>query len=318
MAAWEIGNMPRVLAGVLPVIQTPLAADGRIDEAALRRLVNWLFACGADGCGTGMVSEIARLTRDERVSLVESLVRHTAGRGAVFAAVTAESTVQALDYAQAAERAGCDALMAAPPLTSRTNDAGMLAHFRALLDGTTLPLVVQDASGYVGQPIPFSVCVTLLDKYGRERVLFKPEAAPLGTNLSRLRDATSGQAKIFEGSGGIQLLDSYRRGITGTMPGLDLLDAVVALWQALTAGNYEAAYRVQLPIGALISLEMQAGLDGFLAVEKYLLKRRGLLDRELRRGPYAWELDPETRDEVDRLFKLVEQSLPNGLCPAPR
>ena len=310
--------MPRILSGVLPVIQTPFTTDDCIDGAGLARLVDWVFACGAAGCGTGMVSEISRLTRDERVSLIEQLVRLTAGRGAVFAAVTAESTAQALDFARAAELAGCDAVMVAPPLSSRVSERGMLTHFRTLIEAISLPVVVQDASGYVGQPIPLSVSVELLERYGRERVLFKPEAAPLGTNLSLLRDATAGQAKIFEGSGGIHLVDSYRRGIVGTMPGLDLLDAVAALWRALEQGDYVTAYRLQLPICAMISLEMQGGLDGFLAVEKYLLMKRGVMTNELRRSPYGWELDTETRAEVDRLLELVDQSLRDGNRALPR
>jgi len=304
--------MPRVLSGLLPVMQTPFTVDDRIDAAGLARLVDWVFACGASGCGTGMVSEIARLTRDERVSLVDQLVQLTADRGTVFAAVTAESTAQSLDFARAAERAGCDAIMAAPPLSSRASERGLLTHYRTLIEATALPLIVQDASGYVGQPIPLSVSVELLERYGRERVLFKPEAAPLGTNLSLLRDVTAGQAKIFEGSGGIHLVDSHRRGIAGTMPGLDLLDAVAALWRALERGDHAAAYRLQLPICAMIALQMQAGLDGFLAVEKYLLMRRGLMTNELRRSPYGWELDPETRAEVDRLLQIVEQSMLDG------
>ena len=90
---------------------------------------------------------------------------------------------------------------------------------------------MQDASGYVGQAIPPGVYGELLNRYGEEKILFKPEASPVGPNLSALRDATGGRAKIFEGSGGIFLIDSYRRGIAGTMPGADLLDGVVAVWR---------------------------------------------------------------------------------------
>ena len=68
-------------------------------------------------------------------------------------------------------------------------------------------------------------------------MLFKPEAVPIGQNLSALRDATVGQAKIFEGSGGISLVDSYRRGIVGTMPGAEIIDAQIALWEALAKGD---------------------------------------------------------------------------------
>ena len=115
-----------------------------------------------------------------------------------------------------------------------------------------------------------------------------------------LRDATNGQAAVFEGSGGIALVDSFRRGIVGTMPGADLIDTLVALWRALQAGDDRRAYELSLPLSALVAL--QTGLDGFLAVEKYLLHKQGIFPNTLIRGPVAFRLDEETRREVDRLF----------------
>ena len=54
---------------------------------------------------------------------------------------------------------------------------------------------------------------------------------------------------------------------------------------------------------------MQAGLDGFLAIEKYVLHRRGLFATDRRRHPYSWDLDQETLAEVDRLMEQLEQVL---------
>lgn len=168
---------------------------------------------------------------------------------------------------------------------------------------------MQDASGYVGQSIPIGVCVQLLERYGPEKILFKPEAAPNGPTLSALRDATGGRAIMFEGSGGIFLIDSFRRGIAGTMPGMDLLDGVVAVWRALKRGDEATAYRIYFPICAIVALQLQAGLDGFLAIEKYLMHKRGLFPSPRRRRPYGWELDVETAAEVDRLFAVMQSAL---------
>jgi 4-hydroxy-tetrahydrodipicolinate synthase len=178
-----------------------------------------------------------------------------------------------------------------------------------LAEGVDLPVIVQDASSYVGRPIPQDVCVELLERFGPERILFKPEANPLGPNLSALRDAAGGRARIFEGSGGIALVDSYRRGIVGTMPGMEFLPGIVALWRALQRNDEAAIYRLYLPICALVSLQLQAGLDGFLAIEKYVLQRRGLFATDRRRRPYTWELDTETRWELDRLLEQLEAAL---------
>mgnify|MGYP002642005332 CR=1 FL=1 len=293
---------PRPLAGVLPIVHVPFDEADRIDEADLRREIDWIFSIGADGLGTGMVSEVTRLSTDERQHLAARLVEFTAGRGSVFMSVGAESGSVARAHAVAAEKAGCDAVMAVPPMTIRLPPAAVVDYFRGIAESVSLPLVIQDASGYVGQPIPNSACVELLDRYGPDKILFKPEAAPLGPNLSRLRDASGGRATIFEGSGGILLVDAYRRGIAGTMPGVDLLDGVVAVWTALEADDDEAAYAIALPLSAIVALQMQAGLDGFLAIEKYLLVKRGLFKSDRRREPVGWSLDDETAREVDRLF----------------
>ena len=63
---------------------------------------------------------------------------------------------------------------------------------------------------------------------------------------------------------------------------------------------------------------MQAGLDGFLAIEKYVLKKRGLFETDRRRKPYSWELDEETRLELERLLVRLDEALASVRGPAPR
>jgi 4-hydroxy-tetrahydrodipicolinate synthase len=294
------------LHGVLPIVQTPFLDSGAIDFATLQREIDWAFAQGIDGLGTGMVSEILRLTTAERHELSERLVEFAAGRGSVFMAVTADDAAQALGFARIAEQVGCQAVMAAPPPAGRLNSTELFAFYRTLADGVTLPVIVQDASGYLGQAIPLAVFLELLDQYGPEKILFKPEAPPIGTNLSALRDSSGGKARIYEGSGGILLIDSFRRGIAGTMPGMEVVDGIVAIWQALSRGDDALAYRLYYPICAMIALQLQAGLDGFLAIEKHLLVGRGLFPTAHRRPPIAWQLDRETAAEIDRLFEQLQ------------
>lgn len=301
--------MAKAIQGVLPIAHTPFDDRDQIDYASLKRQIDWAFAQGAQGYCTGMVSELLRLTSSERIELTHKLVEFNAGRGVVVASVGAESMPQALVYAREAESAGADAVMAIPPISTGLPDSELLYYYGTLAEAISMPVIVQDASAYVGRPIPLDLQIELLKRYGEEKILFKPEASPIGPNLSRLRDATGGRARVYEGSGGILLVDSFRRGITGTMPGMEFLDAIVALWNALKVGDEERVYRIYFPICALVALQMQAGLDGFLAVEKYLLVRRGLFTSDRRRRPNSWSLDEETRQEVDRLFDRLQRAL---------
>lgn len=299
------------LAGVLPVFQTPYHDDFAVDFDTLGRELDWLLSRGADGVVMGMVSETLRLTDVERHAVAEFACARAAARGvASVVSVGAESSVAAAAHAAHAVGCGATAVMAIPPISVAVGEGELSGYYDAIFRAAApLPVVVQDASGYVGRPMSLGFQAALLDRYGPGRALFKPEAAPIGPRLSALRDAAAGRAAIFEGSGGVALVDSYRRGIVGTMPGADLIDAVVALWRALRAGNDQAVYRLSLPLSALVTL--QGNLDSFLAIEKHLLVRQGVFRNELVRGPRAYVLDGETRREADRLFDLLTEALRN-------
>jgi 2-keto-3-deoxy-L-arabinonate dehydratase len=303
-----ITNKP--LAGVLPVFQTPYLEDESIDFDTLRREVEWLYECGANGVVMAMVSEVLRLSTAERMQLAEQACKFGSSRGVVVISVGAESTKCAEEYTRHATETGADALMAIPPVTIAIGESELLKYYERILRATNLPVIVQDASGYVGRAMSIEMQAKLLLEWGPKRVLFKPEAIPIGPRLSQLRDATQGEAKIFEGTGGIALLDSFRRGIVGTMPGADLIRGIVALWQALNAQDEQRAYELSSVISSLVA--MQNSLDAFLAIEKYLLVKQGVFKNTIVRGPVGYTLDEETRSEVDRLFDRIIKLVSKG------
>lgn len=297
--------MAAQIAGVLPIVHTPFTDDDQVDVDSLHCELEWALERPIGGFGTGMVSELLRLSDEERNLLHREIGAVDRGDRAFVAGVGAESTGQGCAFAVAAATYGCDAVMAIPPVTATTSYERLKDYFSTIAGCIDVPVIIQDASGYVGQEIPMRLNVELMDLFGEEKIMFKPEASPLGPKLSELRDATAGRARIFEGSGGISMIDSFRRGIKGTMPGMEFLDAVIAVWSALVEGDDERAYRAYFPLCALVSLQLQGGLEGFLSVEKYVLHRRGLFATDRRRQPYSRELDDETRAEIDRLMLLA-------------
>jgi len=298
------GRKPR-LHGVYPVFNTLFDENEALDLDGLERELNWLAEQGVDGIVMGMVSEILRLSPSERtdVARVVCSVARVHDLDSVIS-VGAESTFLAVRLARSAEELGASALMAIPPIAVDLAEPEITAYFTEILDATSIPLVVQDASGYVGKPFSIELQAGLLERYG-DRVLFKPEAAPIGPRLTALRDASSGRARVFEGTGGISLIDSYRRGIVGTMPGTDLSWALVALWRMLESGDFAGAYEIAGPLVSLINI--QSSLDSFVVVQKHLLHRQGVIDRTVSRRPLSMKLDAETLAEVDRLFDQLAE-----------
>jgi 4-hydroxy-tetrahydrodipicolinate synthase len=300
MSATQSSLSKHPLRGVLPVFQTPWLEDETLDLETLEREIAWLYDCGANGIVMAMVSETLRLDTEEREQLAVAACRFGKQRGVVVISVGAESSKVAERFARHAETVGADAVMAIPPVSIGIGESELLTYYTRIIEAIRIPVIVQDASGYVGKPMPIAMQARLLDEFGPERVQYKPEASPIGPKLSELRDATKGRARVFEGTGGIALVDSFKRGVVGTMPGADLIRGLVPLWQALEAGDAEKADRIHGPLSALIS--MQTSLDGFLAVEKHLLKRQGIFINTLVRGPVGFKLDAETTREVERQF----------------
>lgn len=300
-----MSNEQNLLHGVLPVLQTPFTKDDAIDEGALKTEIDWVLACGADGVTLAMVSEVLRLDHEERRDLTARVCDVTAGRGPVIASVGAESTAVAVRLARHAEATGADAVMAIPPLSVHVEGTALEAYYGSIFDAVSIPVVVQDASSYIGGEISIDLMARLQSRHD-EQIYFKPEAQPLGPRLSALLEATDGKARAFDGSGGGALIDTYRRGIVGTMPGAEVCWAIVALWGALCRDDLNGAYAISLPLAALLAL--QNSLSSYVVIEKYLLTRQGILPDGRCRQPLDYSLDEQTRVEVDTLLSMLGAS----------
>jgi 4-hydroxy-tetrahydrodipicolinate synthase len=295
------------LAGVFNVLQTPLTETDEIDEPVFAREIEWLLKCGIDGAVLAMVSEVLRFSAEDRRKQWQLVLKLVNGRIPVIASVGAESTHIATSLAKWAEIDGAAAVMATPPSAFATLSNEIRDYYVAIIESVKIPVIVQDASNYLGQPLDISLYVDLIDKYGAERVQFKPEAKPVKERLELLRDASGGRALVFEGQGGVDLLDTFPIGIVGTMPGAEVPWALVALFKALKEDDWDRARSIHAPLAKLISY--QKTLDAYVAVEKYLLVKQGIFTSTRQRGPVGFILTDEMKVEIDVAFDQLRAAV---------
>jgi dihydrodipicolinate synthase/N-acetylneuraminate lyase len=293
------------VSGVLPVFQTPFDQHGEVDFDALQREITWLLDEEADGVVFAMVSEILRMSSYERDTVAAAACEYVGTRGTTVISVGAESTKVALVHARHAQTVGASAIMATPPAQHRAGDEELLRHFVSIAESVDLPIIVQDASRYVGTSLSTGLQARLYRELG-DRCMFKPEALPIGPRLSELMDATDGQALVFEGTGGLYLIDSFRRGVVGTMPAADLVWALVALWGALVDGDFDRSYAIAGPLALMVS--QQTSLDSFVAIEKHLLVAQGVIESAEMRGPLSHGIDDKALAECERLMQLLREA----------
>ena len=295
------------LSGVFNVLQTPLTETDEIDEPVFAREIEWLLKCGIDGAVLAMVSEVLRFSAEDRRKQWKLVLKLINGRIPVIASVGAESTYIATSLAKWAEIDGAAAVMATPPSAFATLSNEIRDYYVAIIESVKIPVIVQDASNYLGQPLDISLYVDLIDKYGAERVQFKPEAKPVKERLELLRDASDGRALVFEGQGGVDLLDTFPIGIVGTMPGAEVPWALVGLFKALKEDNWDRARSIHTPLAKLIS--HQTTLDAYVAVEKYLLVKQGIFTSARQRGPVGFILTNEMKLEIDVAFDQLKAAV---------
>jgi 4-hydroxy-tetrahydrodipicolinate synthase len=289
------------LKGVFNVVSIPLNDKDQIDQAVLKKEIDWLIKCGSDGLVLAMVSEVLRFSAQERRVMWQKTLEYLQGRKPLVVSVGAESSAIAVELAKQAAFDGAAAVMATPPSAFKATASEVKKYYQSIIEAVDIPTIVQDASNYLGEPIQLETYVELIDKYGENRVQFKPEAKPVAQRLDQLNKLSSYRAKVFEGQGGVDLLQTHPLGVKGSMPGAEIPWAIIELWRSLELGNLDKAKQIHQPVARLVAL--QTSLDAYIAVEKYLLVKQGVFINTNQRGPVGFKLDKETTESIEAAYE---------------
>jgi 4-hydroxy-tetrahydrodipicolinate synthase len=145
-------------------IVTPFGADDRVEERALRALVDWQLAEGVHFIvPVGSTGEAATLTAAEHRRVVEIVVDQVKGRVPVVAGAGSNDTAKAVETSREMQAAGATHLLHVSPMYNKPPQRGILAHFRAIADATTLPIVIYNVPSRTGSNIEARTTLTLAE-----------------------------------------------------------------------------------------------------------------------------------------------------------
>lgn len=134
--------------GSMVALVTPMHGDGRIDEAALARLIEFHIEAGTDAIvSVGTTGESPTLTPDEHVRVIHRTVELVAGRLPVIAGAGGNATAEAIHLARAAVDAGADATLQVTPYYNKPTQEGLYRHFAAVAEAVSCPHVVYNVPG---------------------------------------------------------------------------------------------------------------------------------------------------------------------------
>src|SRR5262245_10929174 len=133
--------------GSFTALVTPFA-NGSLDEKAFCGLVDWQIAEGTDGLvPVGTTGESPTLSHEEHRRVVEWCIEQANGRVPVVAGAGSNSTREAIDLAQHAEKAGADAVLVVTPYYNKPTQEGLYQHFKAINDAIGIPIIIYNIPG---------------------------------------------------------------------------------------------------------------------------------------------------------------------------
>ncbi len=133
--------------GSFTALVTPFR-NGALDEKAFRDLVDWQIAEGTNGLvPVGTTGESPTLSHEEHKRVVEWCVEQSRGRVPVVAGAGSNSTREATDLAQHAEKSGADAVLIVTPYYNKPTQEGLYQHFKAINDAIGIPILIYNIPG---------------------------------------------------------------------------------------------------------------------------------------------------------------------------
>jgi 4-hydroxy-tetrahydrodipicolinate synthase len=143
----EMTRKGEQFAGLTVAIVTPFK-NGKVDEVALKQMVDWQIAQGTNGlCPVGTTGECPTLSTEEHERVIAIVCQHAAGRIKVMAGTGSNSTSEAIELTRFAKSVGADGAMMVAPYYNKPTGEGFFQHYRAVAEAVDIPIILYNIPG---------------------------------------------------------------------------------------------------------------------------------------------------------------------------
>jgi len=293
------------LSGVLVALASPMTREGEVDLGGVARLVEHVIDGGVHGVlALGSTGETASLDERSRRMVLDGVIKAAGGRVPVLCGVAQSQLASAVAEVEAAAKAGADAALVAPPFYYPTDQAGVLAFYRAVAARASIPILVYNIPQFtkvVMEPATLAALATEgavrgIKDSSRDFEYF--EGICIAT-----RDVAG--FRVFTGSD-TMLVASLAVGGSGTICGAGNIapDWVVRIYDEFTRGDLDAARGSQDRLFELVAAVREGVFP--LAI-KAALHMRGICE--------PWSAPPVRKLDERLEARLHEKLARWGLLP---
>ena len=294
--------------GVIPAITTPFRIDGSVDHDFLAKHCEWLIENGCTGLvALGSLGEASTLKFEEKIAILKTAIQVLKGKAPLVAGVSASSTAEAVELAQAAEAAGCQGLMVLPPYVYVGDWREMKTHVSAILNATSLScMLYNNPIAYKVDFLPEQVS-ELASEHGNLHAI-KESSADV-RRVTEIKCLTGEKLKILCGVDDL-ILEAIYAGATGWIAGLvnAFPGESVELFELAEGGQREAAFELYRWFLPLLRFDT---VPKFVQLIKYVQELVGMGSGRMR-APRL-ELSPDEKESVRRTVEPALSSRPPRL-----
>ncbi|MFZ4381027.1 MAG: 4-hydroxy-tetrahydrodipicolinate synthase [Sandarakinorhabdus sp.] len=269
--------MTAVFKGSMPALVTPFK-DGAVDFDGFAAHVEWQIDQGSHGVvPVGTTGESPTLSHDEHYAVITACVEVAAKRVPVIAGCGSNDTRTALAHLAHAEKVGADAALIVVPYYNKPSQAGLIAHFTALHDATSLPIIIYNIPG---RSVADMSVETLAELSRLPRIVGVKDATGNIARVAQQRLACGPDFIQLSGNDDMALGFNAQGGVGAISVTANVAPALCAQLQAASLrGDFAAALAIN---DRLQPLHAALFADASPGPTKYALQRLGRMGPDVR------------------------------------
>ena len=284
------------ISGITPILYAYFDRDNRLDRSAMRRQVQVVLDATAPGVAVlGLATEVNKLSDAERRTLIDWTAQDVARRVPLAVTINGDTVDAQLELASYAVEHGADWLILQPPGQRGQPEAFYFDFFSAVMADLRVPVGIQNAPEYLGVGLGPDAIARLAQRHPHFRVLKGEGPAVV---IAQTIERVGPTLRVFNGRGGMELVDSLRAGCAGLIVAPDCFDYQLAIYEHFRRGEIEQAEAIYREILPAIVFVMQS-LDTLVCYGKRIAAwRMGMTevyDRAPAIAPTAFGLDAARR-----------------------
>ena len=242
----------RIFTGVCTALVTPFL-DGNVNYPMAEQLLQRQIEAGVSAVVlAGTTGESPTLTDEEKCTLFKRSKAFAGDACTVIAGTGSNSTAHAVELSKAAEDAGADALLVVSPYYNKATPEGLVAHYLAIAESASIPIIIYNVPGRTGVDIPVAVYRQLAEI---PNIAGVKEAATDITKVARIRSVCPPDFTVWSGNDDqtVPVMALGGQGVISVLSNICPVETL-AMTHAALDGDFDTAAALQIELLPLIDL----------------------------------------------------------------